>query len=185
MQDLLQVSIGLTRQIHLSNAQPRLPVCGTLCWLPHAAGNDAIRPAVCYIDLPWLLKHLRLLTWAACALQKWVNPMQAPVQSRLPSLEDLTCGNTAGVRPQTITRAQLIIARPLQQVHPSSCECSLRSCCLLARVAQEKRMKVRCPWREITLESQSAGGRRKAAQSGQTPVQELSGCKHEAKVQWA
>ena len=50
------------------------------------------------------------------AMQGWINPMQPPQQSWLPSLEDLTCGNAAGVRPQTITKAQLDAARPLQQV---------------------------------------------------------------------
>lgn len=49
-------------------------------------------------------------------MQGWINPMQPPKQSWLPSLEDLTCGNAAGVRPQTITKAQLDAARPLQQV---------------------------------------------------------------------
>lgn len=42
--------------------------------------------------------------------------MQPPRQRQLPSLEDLTCGNAAGVRPQNITKAQLDAARPLQQV---------------------------------------------------------------------
>ncbi len=42
--------------------------------------------------------------------------MQPPVQSCLPSLEDLACGNTTGLRPQAVTKAQLDIARPLQQV---------------------------------------------------------------------
>ena len=80
----------------------------------------------------------RLLTWAACALQRWVNPMQAPVQSRLPSLEDLTCGNTAGVRPKAITRAQLMTARPLQQVLSLSGDCFTHVCFLLAKVPLEK-----------------------------------------------
>ena len=93
---------------------------------------------MCCIDQCGLLKHLLLLTWAACALQKWVNPMQAPVQSRLPSLEDLTCGNTAGVRPKAITRAQLMTAQPLQQVHSSLCDGFTLSCSLLAKVPLEK-----------------------------------------------
>ena len=42
--------------------------------------------------------------------------MQPPVQSQLPSLEELACGNTAGLRPQTINKTQLDAARPLQQV---------------------------------------------------------------------
>lgn len=54
------------------------------------------------------------------ALQRWTNPMQPPVQSRLPSLEDLTCGNTVGLKPQAITRAQLDAARSLQQVFRSN-----------------------------------------------------------------
>ena len=46
--------------------------------------------------------------------------MQPPVQSCLPTLEDLACGNTTGLQPQTITKAQLDTARPLQQVKGSS-----------------------------------------------------------------
>ena len=42
--------------------------------------------------------------------------MQPPVQGCLPTLEELGCGNATGLRPQAITRAQLNIARPLQQV---------------------------------------------------------------------
>ena len=42
--------------------------------------------------------------------------MQPPVLSQLPSLEELACGNTAGLRPQTINKTLLDAARPLQQV---------------------------------------------------------------------
>ncbi|CAL5218766.1 g485 [Coccomyxa viridis] len=49
-------------------------------------------------------------------MQMWTNPMQPPIQGCLPSLEDLACGNTTGLRPQAITKAQLDTARPLHQV---------------------------------------------------------------------
>lgn len=105
------------------------------------------------VDRCGLLKHLRLLTRAACALQKWVNPMQAPVQSRLPSLEDLTCGNTTGVRPKAITRAQLMTATPLQQVHSSPRDCFMHFCCLPAKVPLKKEPRV------LGTEKPLAGGR--------------------------
>ena len=103
--------------------------------------------------------------------------MQAPVQSRLPSLEDLTCGNTAGVRPKAITRAQLMTAQPLQQVHSSLCDGFTLSCSLLAKVPLEKHSggpALNSRWLEER--------RGETIQSGQTSGQGVSHCAHRAEV---
>ena len=63
-----------------------------------------------------LLVCARGIYVSICLLQMWTNPMQPPIQGCLPSLEDLACGNTTGLRPQAITKAQLDTARPLHQV---------------------------------------------------------------------
>ena len=105
------------------------------------------------------------------------------MQSRLPSLEDLTCGNTAGIRPKAITRAQLMTARPLQQVLSSPCDGVTHSCCLPARVPLEKNFRVACTgrvaagWRE---------GRGETIRSGQMSGQGAVPLgAHRAEVQWA
>ena len=105
--------------------------------------------------------------------------MQAPVQSRLPSLEDLTCGNTAGVRPKAITRAQLMTARPLQQVLSSPCNGFTHSGCLLASVPLEKASRVHCTGELL------AGGRKEERPFNldRVLVRELSHCAHRGEVQ--
>ena len=138
---------------------------------------------MCYIDQCGLLKHLKLLTWAACVLQKWVNPMQAPVQSRLPSLEDLTCGNTTGIRPRAITRAQLMTAKPLQQVHSSSCDGFTHPSAPCLPSPSGEGISGFPALNSCWLEERE--GESRPFNLDRLLVRELSHCAHRAGVQWA
>lgn len=146
-QNLLQVSTLLCRIPSCLNKKLFAVLGSSKCWEAANAEVSCARthglPAAISMvgivrycaDTPLLVAH-----WDAvrCVLQMWTNPIQPPVQACLPSLEDLACGNTRGLRPDTITKAQLDTARPLQQVkaHPTTEQTGHRcpsTSCILAR----------------------------------------------------